>query len=108
MRNRSTWNYPVDSCQHPTWRKKAMDDDVKITRRALLGTVATAVAGMATAAQAPAANLATRSAPPRALPARREFIVKNAHILTMTLISVKSAAATSTCATGSLSPSGLI
>ena len=60
-----------------------MDDDVKITRRALLGTVATAVAGMATAARTPVAKSATGSRPPRALPARREFVVKNAHVLTM-------------------------
>jgi cytosine/adenosine deaminase-related metal-dependent hydrolase len=60
-----------------------MSNDLKITRRTLLGTMATAMAGFAAGGQPLFAQSASGSAPGGGLPARREFIVKNATILTM-------------------------
>lgn len=60
-----------------------MSNELKFSRRALLGTMATAIAGLATGARPSVAQSASAPAPARGLPPRREFIVKNAHILTM-------------------------
>jgi len=60
-----------------------MSDDLKITRRTLLGTMAAAMAGFAAGGQPLFAQSGSGSAPAGGLPARRELIVKNASILTM-------------------------
>jgi hypothetical protein len=60
-----------------------MSNELKVSRRELLGTVAATMAGLAAGASASAPQAATRPAPPRALPERREFIITKAHVLTM-------------------------
>jgi len=61
-----------------------MSDDLKVSRRELLGTVAATMAGLATGAAPKQARAATASsATSRALPARREFMIKNAYVVTM-------------------------
>jgi cytosine/adenosine deaminase-related metal-dependent hydrolase len=66
-----------------------MSQGDKISRRGFLGAVSTfgtmaaAMAGLATGARPSPAESATRPAPAGGLPARREFIVKNAYVLTM-------------------------
>jgi len=60
-----------------------MSDELKFSRRKLLGTMATTMAGIATGVHSSVARAASRPAPPRTLPERREFIIKNAYVITM-------------------------
>src|SRR5215470_33194 len=61
----------------------AMSNELKITRRRLLGTMAAAMAGLAAADRPLFAQSASGAAPTGGLPARDEFIIRNATILTM-------------------------
>jgi len=60
-----------------------MSNDLKITRRTLLGTMAAAMAGLAAADRPLFAQSASGAAPAGGLPARGEFVIRNATILTM-------------------------